>query len=190
MNRSLTVGLQFRDILKFPGGAIDNPHRPLLKHPLVRGRYVDDPAIAVSSVVQDLRIQAEYRLFRPFQDLREQTAAVDQNTADALEWVVPSRCLQDVLHLFVRYHLRGVAKVKKSNHFIASVLNPTATIRTFSAAHIDTMPSVIACFGLLVSTSRTRQYERLADDTSTYYGAVRVGYVGVGNVANPGFPNR
>lgn len=70
----------------------------------------------MSSVVQNLYIHAEYGLFRPFEDLREKTATVDQNAADIVKWVVPVRCLQDVLHLFVGYDLCGVAVVKESNH--------------------------------------------------------------------------
>jgi hypothetical protein len=77
---------------------------------------MDDPASAMSLVVQDIDIQTENGLFRPLQDLHKQTAAVDQYTADTLLYIISSRCLQDVLHLFIRYRLRGVAKVKESNH--------------------------------------------------------------------------
>ncbi len=77
---------------------------------------MENPAITMSAIIQDLHIQAQDGLFRPFQDLHEQTAAVDQDPSDAEGWIISLRGLQDVLHLFCRYPGGGLADIEESNH--------------------------------------------------------------------------
>lgn len=77
---------------------------------------MENPAIAMPAIIQDLHIQPEHGLFRPFQDLHEQTATADQDASDAGAWIISLRGLQDVPHLFIRYPGSGLADIEESNH--------------------------------------------------------------------------
>lgn len=54
---------------------------------------MENPAIAMPAIIQDLHILPEHGLLRPFQDLHEQTSAVNQDASETGGWVISLRGL-------------------------------------------------------------------------------------------------
>jgi hypothetical protein len=52
---------------------------------------MENPAIAMSAIIQYLHILPEHGLFGPFQDLHELTSTVDQDASETDGWVISLR---------------------------------------------------------------------------------------------------
>jgi hypothetical protein len=63
------------------------------------------------AIIQNLHILPEHGLFRPFQDLHEQTSTVDQDASNSGGGVISLRGIKDALHLFLYYPAGGLANI-------------------------------------------------------------------------------